>query len=78
MACLKLPDLIITDAMMPEMDGIELVRQLRASTAFRDIPIIVASPYITKAAEAIQVGADDVLPKPVNPDLLMLRIKALL
>lgn len=77
-ACIQLPDLIITDVMMPEMDGLELVRQLRSSTTFQNTPIIVASAYLTKAAEAIRIGADDVLPQPIDPRLLILRIKALL
>jgi CheY-like chemotaxis protein len=77
-ASTHLPDLIITDVMMPVMDGIEMVRQLRSSMAFRHTPIIVVSAYITKAAEAVQVGANDVLPKPIDPDLLVQRIEALL
>jgi CheY-like chemotaxis protein len=77
-ASAHLPDLIITDVMMPVMDGIEMVRQLRSSLAFRHTPIIVVSAYITKAAEAVQVGANDVLPKPIDPDLLVQRIEALL
>ena len=77
-ASAHLPDLIITDVMMPVMDGIEMVRQLRSSNAFRHTPIIVVSAYITKAAEALQVGANDVLPKPLNPDLLIQRIETLL
>ena len=77
-ASAHLPDLIITDVMMPVMDGIEMVRQLRASMAFRGTPIIVVSAYITKAAEAVRAGANDVLPKPLNPDLLVQRIEALL
>ena len=77
-ASAHLPDLIITDVMMPVMDGIEMVRQLRSSHAFRHTPIIVVSAYITKAAEAVQVGANDVLPKPIDPDLLVQRIEALL
>ena len=77
-ASAHLPDLIITDVMMPVMDGIEMVRQLRSSLAFRHTPIIVISAYITKAAEAVQVGANDVLPKPIDPDLLVQRIEALL
>jgi CheY-like chemotaxis protein len=77
-ASAHLPDLIVTDVMMPVMDGIEMVRQLRSSTAFRHTPIIVVSAYITKAAEALQVGANDVLPKPLNPDLLIQRIETLL
>jgi CheY-like chemotaxis protein len=72
------PDLIVTDVMMPVMDGIDLVKQLRSSAAFRKTPIVVISAYITKAAEAVRVGAQEVLPKPVDPDLLIQRIEALL
>jgi CheY-like chemotaxis protein len=77
-ASAQLPDLIITDVMMPVMDGIEMIKQLRSSTAFRKTPIIVVSAYITKAAEAVQVGANDVMPKPIDPDLLINRIEALM
>ena len=72
------PDLIVTDVMMPVMDGLELVRELRSSAAFRDTPIIVISAYITKAAEAVHLGANDVLPKPLDPNLLIERIETLL
>jgi CheY-like chemotaxis protein len=77
-ASAHLPDLIITDVMMPVMDGIEMVKQLRSSVAFRATPIIVVSAYITKAAEAVQAGANDVLPKPLDTDLLIHRIEGLI
>src|SRR5689334_13351018 len=77
-ASAHLPDLIIADVMMPVMDGLEMVRQLRSSKAFRHTPIIIVSAYITKAAEALQGGANDILPKPLHPDLRMQRIEALL
>ena len=77
-ASAHLPDLIITDVMMPVMDGIEMIKRLRASTVFCKTPIIVVSAYITKAAEAVQAGANDVMPKPIDTDLLMNRIEALM
>ncbi len=77
-ACAQFPDLIITDVMMPLMDGIELVRQLRSSVAFRDTPTIVVTAYITEAAKAKLTGANEVMPKPIDADLLLRRIKLLL
>jgi CheY-like chemotaxis protein len=77
-ASAHLPDLIITDVMMPVMDGIEMVKQLRSSVAFRTTPIIVVSAYITKAAEAVRAGANDVLPKPLDTELLIHRIEGLI
>lgn len=72
-----LPDIIITDLMMPEIDGRTLVSQLKASGAFRHIPIIVLSS-IAKSEEKIlmlKTGADDYLSKPFNPDELEIRIE---
>jgi Response regulators consisting of a CheY-like receiver domain and a winged-helix DNA-binding domain len=77
-ACAQLPDLIITDVMMPVMDGIELVRQLRSSVAFRDTPIIVVSAYITDATKVRLTGANAVISKPIDPDLLLRRVESLL
>jgi len=71
-------DLIITDIMMPGMDGFEFIRQLRE--AFIDIPILI----ITAKSEIIDkqigffAGADDYMVKPININELVLRVIALL
>lgn len=75
-----IPDLIVSDLMMPVMGGKELVAQLKASGAFSSIPIIILSS-IDKSDEKIKLiklGADDYLEKPYNPDELVARIEKLL
>ena len=73
------PDLIITDAHMPNLDGIEMTRQLRAQTRFKQLPIIIVTGYGQgREREAWQAGANEVLVKPVSPDSLVTRIRDLL
>jgi CheY-like chemotaxis protein len=68
-----LPDLVVTDIMMPVMDGVELIRRLRADPATATIPILAASSdgHLADAADAV-------LPKPYVPDQLMAAANALL
>jgi DNA-binding response OmpR family regulator len=75
-----LPDLIVTDLMMPVLGGKDLVEQLKTSGAFKAIPIIVLSS-IDKSDEKIKLlslGADDYLEKPYNPAELLVRIEKIL
>ena len=79
-AAKHLPDLILLDLMLPEMDGLEVCKLLRAESATRDIPIIIVT---AKTAEidrvlALEFGADDYLTKPFSPRELTLRIRNLL
>ena len=71
-------DLILSDWMMPGMNGIELCRQLRRSASERYIYFILMTSKTEKGsvAEGLEVGADDFLPKPVDPAELRARIKA--
>ncbi|MFW9263039.1 ATP-binding protein [Nostoc sp. CALU 546] len=74
------PDLIITDLMMPEMDGYEMLRQLRQIPELKNIPAIAssASVFESNQNESITAGADAFLPKPVEaPALLKLLEKYL-
>jgi two-component system, chemotaxis family, response regulator PixH len=64
-----LPDVVVTDIAMPEMDGLELSRRLRAAAATRDLPIIAVSGQA--CAKAREAGADVVLEKPCEPDKLL-------
>jgi CheY-like chemotaxis protein len=62
------PDLIITDVLMPVLDGIELVRRLKSDTATRDIPIIVVAAWQERRNLALAAGADDFVDKPFDLD----------
>ncbi len=67
-------ELIITDMMMPQMDGIQLLRELKSRSI--DIPVIVMTAHgaIENAVEAMKLGAIDYLTKPFNMDEMKLRI----
>ena len=74
------PDLIITDYMMPEMDGMALINKLKSQLSTRFIPIIMltSKDEVDAEVEVINAGADDYLTKPVNPKRLIVRINRLL
>ncbi len=79
----NLPDLIISDLEMPEMDGFELLRQIRASGYFKSIPVVLLSGSDSAAKSATRVdclnaGANDFLLKPFNPEELKAVVKAVL
>jgi signal transduction histidine kinase len=69
-------DLILLDAIMPEIDGLELLQQLKQDDRFKHIPAIVISALetIDVAVKCIELGAEDYLQKPCNPILLQARI----
>jgi adenylate cyclase len=73
-------DLILLDVMMPEMDGYEVLSQLKDDATWRDIPVIMISALdeIDSVVRCIERGAEDYLPKPFNPVLLRARIGACL
>jgi adenylate cyclase len=74
----ELPDLILLDIMMPIMDGFEVLAQLQAEPALRNIPVIVISAMndLGSVIKGIKHGAEDFLPKPFEPTLLHARISA--
>ncbi len=71
-------DLLLLDMEMPEMTGFEVLEHLVADTRLRDLPVIVTSSLegVAHVARCIELGADDYLPKPVNPVLLRARINS--
>jgi len=71
------PDLILLDIMMPEIDGYEVCRQLKADPQTRDIPVIflTAKGETSDEAEGFDLGAADYILKPINPPLLQARVK---
>ncbi len=72
------PDLVLLDIMMPIMDGFGVLEKVKADAALRSIPIIVISANndLTSVVKGIQLGAEDYLPKPVEPTLLKARIQS--
>lgn len=74
------PDLIILDIMMPDMDGYEVCRRLRADELTRGIPIIMftAKTLVDDKVAGFEAGADDYLTKPTHPAELASRVKAIL
>ncbi|MFH0351864.1 MAG: response regulator, partial [Chromatiales bacterium] len=73
-------DLVLLDVLMPEMDGYETLKQIKADPRLRDIPVIMISALdeIQSVVRCIEHGAEDYLPKPFNPVLLRARIGACL
>jgi signal transduction histidine kinase len=76
----SLPDVIISDVMMPEMDGYQLCREIRKDPRTMHIPIILltARAEMAMKIEGLEHGADDYLTKPFNAQELRAKIKALL
>ena len=74
------PDLIITDLMMPGMDGLEVCRQVRANDIINHIPIIIVTAKITEEdrIRGLEAGADAYLTKPFNEEELHTRVEKLL
>lgn len=75
-----LPDLIITDLMMPEMGGVELLQRLKTEEKYQALPVIVLTAWATGRAElqALRIGVDDYLVKPFEADELLAHIRHLL
>ena len=80
--CLEdyLPRLILTDLMMPVMDGIELIRRLRADPRMDGVPVVAITADATDQAErmAREAGAIDVITKPIDLPALLDRLQGLI
>ena len=75
-----MPDLIVTDYVMPEMDGFTLIKKLKEEIATRMIPVIMltANEDLKSEVEVLNVGADDYMTKPVNYERFIARVNRLL
>lgn len=73
----SVPDLILLDVIMPEMDGYEVCRKLKADPVLRNVPIIFITAMNQQEDEAIglELGAVDYITKPFNPTIVRLRIR---
>lgn len=75
------PDLILLDVMMPEMDGFEVVQQLREDFTTRGIPVVLLTanaPDERLKIQGLNLGADEYLTQPINNNELLARVEALL
>ena len=73
----QLPDLVLLDVVMPDMDGFEVLQQLKAKPETTDIPVIFVTAHGGDEIETqcLQAGAVDFIPKPVNPSVVRARVK---
>lgn len=76
----ELPNLIVLDVMMPEVDGYTVAKRIRENEATKDIPIIMltALNMLQNKVQGFNIGVDDYLVKPFEMEELLVRIKALL
>lgn len=74
------PDLVILDVMMPDVTGLEVCQRLRAQPALARLPIIMLSArdQLEDKVNGFEAGADDYVSKPVEPQELLARAKALM
>jgi adenylate cyclase len=69
-------DLVLLDVLMPEMDGYQVLGELTADTELKNVPVVMVSAVgeLESVVKCIEMGAEDYLPKPINPVLLKARI----
>lgn len=72
------PDLILLDVMMPEMDGFEVIKRLKAHPGIRHIPVlfVTARHEIEDEEQGLSLGAADYITKPIKPPVVQARVKA--
>ena len=80
LALKHLPDLIVSDIMMPEMDGIELCKKIKSNATVSHTPIILLTARTSEEQkmQGFEIGADDYITKPFNFEILQSRIKNLI
>jgi len=76
----KIPDLIILDLMLPDLDGIEVCKYLKSNQELKSIPIIMLTARVSETDKVLglELGADDYVTKPFSPRELIARVKAVL
>lgn len=77
---MRIPALILLDIMLPDEDGIHILKKIRRTMAYRDIPVIMVTAKTTEidAVKGLDMGADDYITKPFGVMELVSRVKAVL
>ena len=76
----EMPDIIISDLMMPEMDGLELCKEIRSNNSTCHLPLIMLTSKnsVNHSIEGLECGANSYIPKPFHPDYLLVKVQNLL
>ncbi|MCK9291205.1 MAG: response regulator transcription factor [Bacteroidales bacterium] len=76
----NIPDLVVADIQMPNMDGYDFIQNIRSSGYFKNIPLIMLSGIESsqEKVKCLKLGANDYMVKPFNPEELLIRIELLI
>lgn len=76
----ELPDVILLDLMLPDMNGVDILRQLKADPATRRIPVVMFSSEQDQVHRiaALRAGAEDFMARPIDDDMLLARLRGIL
>lgn len=69
------PDLILMDMMMPQVDGFQATREIRAAQGLRDVPIIALTAMEGAREQVLQAGCNDMMPKPLDVRAFLDRVR---
>ncbi len=71
------PDLILLDIQLPQMDGYEVAQELRGNPALKDVPIIAVTSYamVGDRERTLAAGCNDYIEKPINPDTFLKQVE---
>lgn len=75
-----LPDLVVLDLMLPDIDGLEICKQIKSDNRTKSIPVIMltAKAEVTERVIGLELGADDYMAKPFSPREVVARVRAVL